>query len=129
MRLLLDTHIALAATRGEVARAGAKIDIALKSAANDIFISAASLWEIAIKHRLGKLNLAIPLYDLPGYFENLGFQHAVIDERHAVEDLAQWPDTRDPFDRLLLAQCQVERMRLLTVDGKIKDHPLAWKPA
>ncbi|MGF1549428.1 MAG: hypothetical protein ACFBQW_02680 [Sphingomonadaceae bacterium] len=37
--------------------------------------------------------------------------------------------TRDPFDRLLLAICQVERLRLLTTDQRLADHPLAWRPA
>jgi PIN domain nuclease of toxin-antitoxin system len=50
-----------------------------------------------------------------------------VDHRHAVEALEELPPTRDPFDRLLLAQCQVEGMRLVTLDRALARHPLAWR--
>ena len=52
-----------------------------------------------------------------------------VDHHHAVTDLVDQPDTRDPFDRMLLAQCQVEELRLVTTDRVLKEHPLAWRPA
>jgi PIN domain nuclease of toxin-antitoxin system len=99
----------------------------LQSRANDFFISAASLWEIAIKTRLGKLDPTIPLADIPDYIVHAGFILLPVDEHHALEELRELPNTRDPFDRLLLAQCQVENMRLVTLDRSLENHPLVWR--
>lgn len=127
MRLLLDSNIMLPFTRKELPALGAGINLLLQSPANEIFISAASLWEIAIKVRLGKLDPLLPVAKFPAYFTSIGFQIVRVDEHHAVAELDVLPDTRDPFDRLLLAQCQVENMRLVTVDRGLAIHPLAWR--
>jgi PIN domain nuclease of toxin-antitoxin system len=127
MRLLLDSQIILAFARHDVAKCGAVIDLLLKSPANEKIASVASLWEIAIKYRLGKLELALPLSTFPSFIRSLGFEILDVNERHALEDLAAQPNTRDPFDRLLLAQCQVENMRLVTTDRVLAIHPLAWR--
>jgi PIN domain nuclease of toxin-antitoxin system len=50
-----------------------------------------------------------------------------VDHRHAVRWVDPEPPTRDPFDRLLLAQCAVEDMRLITLDRALARHPLAWR--
>jgi PIN domain nuclease of toxin-antitoxin system len=127
MRLLLDSQVLLAIVHKDVtAKLGAAIDLLLRSP-NEKVVSAASLWEIAIKHRLSKLDLLLPLDRLPGYFQSLDYDLLAVDHRHAVEDLFHPPDTKDPFDRLLLAQCQVEGMRLVTTDRALKLHPLAWR--
>jgi PIN domain nuclease of toxin-antitoxin system len=52
-----------------------------------------------------------------------------IDHHHAVADVDPEPATRDPFDRLLLAQCAIENMRLMTTDRVLAGHPFAWQPA
>lgn len=127
MRLLLDSNIIVPLTRRELGSLSAKINLLLQSQANDCYISTASLWEIAIKTRLGKLDPAIPLIEIPKYVLSIGFLLLSVDERHALEELAVLPNTRDPFDRLLLAQCQVENMRLVTVDRSLETHPLAWR--
>ncbi|MBI3676661.1 MAG: type II toxin-antitoxin system VapC family toxin [Proteobacteria bacterium] len=127
MRLLLDSHVLLAIAHGEVVAIGAKIDLLLKTSSNEFFVSVASLWEIAIKYRVGKLKLKMQPGELPGYFVSLGYDLIVVDHHHALEELLVQPDTRDPFDRLLLAQCQVENMRLVTVDRALAHHPLAWQ--
>jgi|ERR1700679_2956186 PIN domain nuclease of toxin-antitoxin system len=127
MRLLLDSNIVVPLTRRELGTLNAKINLLLQSRANDFFISAASLWEIAIKTRLGKLDPAIPLADIPDYIGQTGFILLSVDERHVLEELNELPNTRDPFDRLLLAQCQVENMRLVTVDRALENHPLVWR--
>jgi PIN domain nuclease of toxin-antitoxin system len=127
MRLLLDSHVLIAlAEERSLTRA---IDTALRSRENHMVISAASLWEIAIKFRLGKLKLTRPPDKLPTFFRFLGYQLLVVDHRHAVEELLDQPATRDPFDRLLLAQCQVEGLRLVTTDRALVNHPLAWRAA
>lgn len=126
MRLLLDSNIVVPFSRQELRDLSAKINLLLQSPNNDIFVSAASLWEIAIKTRLGKLDPLVPLHDLPGYFAAFGFGILPIDAHHVLADLDDVPETRDPFDRLLLAQCQLEDMRLVTTDRKLMAHPLAW---
>jgi PIN domain nuclease of toxin-antitoxin system len=127
MRLLLDSNIVIPLTRRETHGLAAKINLLLASPANDLFVSAASLWEIAIKTRLGKLDPGIPLDEIPAYLSALEIDSVAINDIHALEELAIRPATRDPFDRLLLAQCQVENMRLVTTDRALSTHPLAWR--
>jgi PIN domain nuclease of toxin-antitoxin system len=56
-------------------------------------------------------------------------QLLTIEAPHVLAVVHPEPDTRDPFDRLLLAQCQVEGLRLVTTDRVLAIHPLAWQPA
>jgi PIN domain nuclease of toxin-antitoxin system len=124
MRLLLDTNILIHVARRQLdARIGAALDLP----DNISFASAASLWEIAIKTRLGKLDPGLGLDDLPGYYESIGLTLLAVDHRHAVRWVDPEPATRDPFDRLLLAQCAVEDLRLVTLDRALARHPLAWR--
>jgi PIN domain nuclease of toxin-antitoxin system len=128
MKLLLDTHIALALVHREMSRYGASIETLVQAPEHDRVVSAATLWETAIKHRLGKLALRLPLKAIPDFLTALGVTLLAIDQRHAVEDLKVSPHTRDPFDKLLLAQCQVDGMRLVTADRALVSHPLSWQP-
>jgi len=127
MRLLLDSHILLAVQRRDRVIASAAIDRVVRAEENDRIVSAASLWELAIKHRLGKLALDVAIEELSDLFLSLEFQLLSVDHHHAVAALHETPATRDPFDRLLLAQCQVEGMRLVTLDRALATHPLAWR--
>ena len=129
MRLLLDTQILIVLARGDFAKMAGSMASAVASTENIAFASAASLWEIAIKARLGKVDPGLPLDDLPDYFQEIGLNLLVINHRHAVKSLDPEPATRDPFDRLLLAQCAVEQLRLVTIDRVLRDHPLAWSEA
>jgi PIN domain nuclease of toxin-antitoxin system len=129
MRLLLDTHILIVLARGDLAKLTGGMASAVASTENIAFASAASLWEIAIKARLGKVDPGLPLDDLPDYFQEIGLNLLVINHRHAVKSLDPEPVNRDPFDRLLLAQCAVEQLRLVTIDRVLRDHPLAWSVA
>jgi PIN domain nuclease of toxin-antitoxin system len=129
MRLLLDSNIVLPIVREEREMLSAQVDILLSTGSNDVFVSAASLWEMAIKARLGKLPLGMPVRQLPISILAFGYSLLDIDRHHAVEDLLDEPATNDPFDRLLLAQCQVEGMRLVTTDRALQRHPLVWRPA
>ncbi|MFZ0606800.1 MAG: type II toxin-antitoxin system VapC family toxin [Xanthobacteraceae bacterium] len=126
MRLLLDTHILIVLARHELGRLGGSMASAVTSTENVAFASAASVWEIAIKSRLGKIDAGLPLDELPDYFQAIGLNLLVIDHRHAVRSFDPEPATRDPFDRLLLAQCAVEQLRLVTLDRVLARHPLAW---
>lgn len=126
-RLLLDTHILLNLIGASAAPLNK--DHADLLSDPDVIRSAsvASIWEIAIKYRLQKLTLSTPLADLPSVFLGMGISILSIDHRHVLTALDPEPDTRDPFDRLLLAQCQVEEMRLVTIDRALAAHPLAWR--
>jgi len=127
MKLLLDSNIVVPLTRGEIDRLSAKIRALLANEANEFIVSVASLWEIAVKTRIGKLAADIALADLPAYLAGLGYSLLHVDEHHALAELLDDPPTRDPFDRLLLAQCQVEGLHLVTIDRVLLGHPLAWR--
>jgi PIN domain nuclease of toxin-antitoxin system len=128
MRLLLDSNIIIALTRRRLAALPSSIQAAVADEANDLHASAASLWEIAIKTRLGKLDPGLPVVDLPGYLQTAEVALMSVSHHHAVALLNPEPNTRDPFDRLLLAQCAVEGLQLITVDRALLAHPLAWRP-
>lgn len=124
MRLLLDTHILLALLEGK-ADLPHGVDALLKDSESEHHLSAASLWEIAIKWRLGKLRLTPKLSTLPELLHDLGIQIVPINERHALAAVDPEPTTHDPFDRMLLAQCQIENLKLLTLDRSLLRHRLA----
>lgn len=124
MRLLVDTHVVLALNRGELKKRYPRLASLLNAHGNDLFVSVASIWEIAIKARIGKLDPGVPAGELEALAQAGGLAILPIIAAHAVADLSPEPPTRDPFDRMLLAQCAVEDMQLVTVD-----HPLAWRPA
>ncbi len=126
MRLLLDTHVLIVLARRELAKLGRGMALLLAAPENVAFASAASLWEIAIKTRLRKIDPGLPLDELPDYLQAIGLNLLVINHRHVVTTLDPEPATRDPFDRLLLAQCAVEQLRLVTLDRILRRHPLAW---
>jgi PIN domain nuclease of toxin-antitoxin system len=126
--MLLDSNILISLTRRELERLGERMRTAILSPGAAVSVSAVCLWEIAIKTRLGKLDPGMRLGDLPGYVRSMGMLLLPIDERHAVTEVAPEPETSDPFDRMLLAQCQVEGLRLVTLDRKLASHPLVWRP-
>ncbi|TWS94458.1 type II toxin-antitoxin system VapC family toxin [Reyranella sp. CPCC 100927] len=127
MRVLLDTHIVLGFLRRSLVRQHPDIARHLIDPSTIGFVSVASLWETAIKTRLGKLDPGMPLQDIAGYVEALGLTLLPIHTSHVITAAEPERPTRDPFDRLLLAQCQVENLKLVTVDRALHDHPLAWQ--
>lgn len=128
MKILVDTHIALAILSQNTDQLYPDIDQALTNPELEHFFSVVSLWEIAIKTRLGKLGLNLPLKHIVPYFEAIGMTVLSIQTQHVIIETDPVPQTRDPFDRLLLAQCQSENMQLVTIDQALKHHPLAFKP-
>ncbi len=125
MNFLLDTHILIAAIGGRLGSRHPKIARLLTRGDSQPHASVASLWEIAIKTRLGKLNPGMSLSLLPQALEVAGIRILPITHVHALASVEPIPPTKDPFDRMLLAQCQVEGCLLVTVDGALHDHPLA----
>jgi PIN domain nuclease of toxin-antitoxin system len=94
-----------------------------------VHASVASLWEIAIKVRLGKLVLGMSPKLLPELIERMGLHLIAINHHHVLAVAEPEPATRDPFDRLLLAQCLIENLRLVTIDRALLAHPLVWRAA
>ena len=99
---------------------------AIRDPDNDLFLSAASSWEIAIKYALDRLPLPVPPVDyVPSRMESSGVQGLAVEHRHALATGALPPHHRDPFDRLLVAQAQVERLTLLTADPQLEAYDVA----
>ncbi len=90
---------------------------------HQLVFSAASLWEIAIKHTLGRPDFrAEPVLLRRGLLDN-GYTELAITGRHAVAVSSLPPLHKDPFDRMLIAQASAEGMSLLTVDPLIARYP------
>ncbi len=110
MRLLLDTHVLIWWDGGR--RLPRAVASALKDA-DDVFISAASAWEVAIKSSLGKV---VSTRSIAQASEESGFTELPVTFRHAEQVRALPTHHRDPFDRILIAQAQIERLTLVTHD-------------
>jgi PIN domain nuclease of toxin-antitoxin system len=114
MRLLLDTHAFLWWLAGDEALSPAA-RAAIADEANGVFISAASAWEIATKHRIGKLpGVAAVIADLDGAIADQGFAALPIGVRHGQAAGALPGPHRDPFDRMLIAQAMLENLVLVS---------------
>jgi PIN domain nuclease of toxin-antitoxin system len=95
----------------------------VEDTSNDLFLSAASAWEISIKYALGKLPLPEPpTRYVPSRLELSGTLALPVEIRHAVHVSALPPHHRDPFDRLLIAQAQLENLVLVTADGQLSPY-------
>jgi len=118
MNILLDTHVLLWWLSDD-ASLGRKARKAIEDVNNLTFVSAASIWEIVIKKALGKL-------DLPTSFREIlaaeSFQTLDITTAHAFQVESLPLHHRDPFDRMLIAQCQVEGLILVTNDPEIRKY-------
>ncbi len=115
MNLLLDTHVALwAIVDSPRLKAEARVQIA--SPQNNVWISAASIWEIAIKHSLGRADMPVSAGDALNFFERAGYLLLHVTAAHAVQVETLPPHHHDPFDRILIAQAIVEPLRLMTHD-------------
>lgn len=125
MPYLLDTHIFIALVEDRFKELPFPVRQEVEASGHELYLSAASLWEIAIKWRIGKLPLKSALEGLPDAAKRAGITLLAINERHALAHVAPEPPTRDPFDRLLLAQCAVEDMKLVTIDAALSGHPLS----
>lgn len=124
MALLLDTHILLALARNDLETGYPKQASAMRQDGSNWFGSSASLWEMNIKIGIGKLELGMTPAEFALFLNDLGVQWLDVNIDHATRVALPEPRTRDPFDRMLLAQCAVENMKLVTVDRLMADHPL-----
>ena len=115
MRLLLDTHILLWLLEDSPRLKPTARPIILN--ADEIFVSAATIWEIAIKFRLGKMKEAPEL--VVKELESAGLRKLDVTYRHAVATAKLPPIHGDPFDRLLVAQAIAEHLQFVTADPKL----------
>lgn len=116
MRLLLDTHALLWAL-GDPARLSKKARDLIADPAHDVFVSAASAWEISTKVRLGKLTGHDHVVGAwSSYLTRLGVQALPISDAHALLAGTLTWEHRDPFDRMLAAQALTEGLTLVTRD-------------
>ena len=115
MNLLLDTHIALWAIT-DSPKLPLKARELILSPKATVWISTASVWEIAIKHSLDRGDMPVSGQDAVRYFRESGYRFLAVEAEHAVavEELAA--HHQDPFDRILVVQALVEPMRLMTHD-------------
>ena len=103
-----------------------EVQSALEDPGNELFLSAASCWELAIKYRLGKLALPEhPHVFVPPRLLRDGVRGLPVDVQHGL-DVAGLPNHHaDPFDRMLVAQAQSERLTLVTLDDQIARYDVA----
>lgn len=125
MRLLLDTHAILwwFMDDGRLSRAAGA---ALDDPANELFASAVAAYEIVYKQGLGRL---APLPDgLPRRLQRAGIAVIPLSLDHALAAAALPGPHRDPWDRIMIAQAQAERLSVVTVDHVFSDHgiPVLW---
>ena len=122
MKLLLDTHLLLWAA-GRPERLPAAARRLINDMENELFFSAASLWEIAIKRGSGREDFQVdPRLLRRGLLEN-GYADLPVTGEHAVALDGLPPIHKDPFDRILIAQAMVEGIALLTVDPLVARYP------
>ena len=122
MKLLADTHAYLWWLSGD-RRLSLRARDAMSDPGSVVFVSAASIWEVAIKSTLGRIDL--DGVDLVGEITNSGFEELSISGRHAHEAGALPPHHQDPFDRMLVAQAKVEGLTCVTPDPMFASYEVA----
>ena len=124
LRLLLDTH-ALLWWLFDSPQLSPRVRGELADPSNKILVSAATVWEITTKHRLGKLGGVDALVDdMAGWVLRAGFTELPVSLRHG-QAAGSWPHAhRDPFDRMLAAQSAIEGLPLVTQDPAFEEFGL-----
>lgn len=131
MRLLLDSHTVVWAVDAP-SRLGPQAVTALEEPANELFVSAATVWEIAIKVGLNKLSLSMPYRQwMNRAIADLGLTLLPITVEHADVQAGLPAHHGDPFDRLLVAQAQVEDAPLVSADAVFDQYGVRriWRSA
>ena len=116
MKLLLDTHVLLWAL-ADSPKLGRKFREKIRDSTNDVLVSAATMWEIAIKKRLGKLSVPDNLLE---FIEASDITPLPINSAHAMAAVALPLHHTDPFDRMLIAQARQENFVLVSRDRRFE---------
>ena len=127
MKLLIDTHFVILLADDRIEQSPRSNRDIILHQSSEIFVSVASLWEVEIKSRIGKLPLSNSVRNWAGILENTGVRILNVESQHVVADIGPEPETNDPFDRLLLSTCAAENLKLVTLDRALSAHPLAWR--
>ena len=122
MRLLLDTQVLLWAAASS-RRLSHEARALLEDTANDVYYSAASLWEIAIKRSLRRRDFALDPLALETALPTMGLIELPVTAAHAARVARLPPLHRDPFDRLLVAQSIAEPLTLVSNDAFLERYP------
>lgn len=124
MRVLLDTHVFLW-LHTEPERVGEHLRL-VEDRRNELLVSAASSWEIAIKYGLGRLPLPEPPeHYVPERLRIIGARALAIEHSHTLAVAALPPLHRDPFDRLLVAQAGLLDVSILTADPQLAEYTVS----
>jgi PIN domain nuclease of toxin-antitoxin system len=122
VKLLLDTHLLLWAA-GQPDRLSKAARDLIDSPENELFFSSASLWEVVIKRGLGRDDFKVDARLLRRGLLDNGYSELPIASEHVVAIESLPPIHKDPFDRVLVAQAQVEGITLLTADPRLAQYP------
>lgn len=122
MKLLLDTHLLLLSA-AEPSKLSTQSRSLILDSDNDLFFSAASIWEITIKSRLGRPDFDLDPHVLRRGLADNGYLELTVNVEHALAVLALPPLHKDPFDRMLVAQATIEGFVLLTSDEQVAAYP------
>jgi PIN domain nuclease of toxin-antitoxin system len=122
--MLLDTHMFLWWLFND-SRLPERIRKYIQNIDNQVYVSAASVWEIATKFRLGKLPKASSVAkNVSEWIKKAGFQALNVKPEH-VQLAGSWDiNHRDPFDRMLAAQAKLERLPLASIDSAMRNFPI-----
>ena len=125
MRFLIDTHVLIwyLEDNSQLTSIAAEI---LEDTRHDLYVSIASLWEIAIKSGLGKLKLKIEFHDLKKLLERFSIEILSInfEDTETYLTLPFFDNHRDPFDRILVAQVRARSMALISGDKKFDSYTI-----
>jgi len=129
LRILLDTHCWLwLLSQPELLKSESRRLLA--SADTDLFLSAASAWEIAIKFSIGRLKLpGDPAALVPAWLAKSRTSALAVEHHHALRVATLPPHHRDPFDRMLVSQAQLERLPIMTSDKLFALYDVELLPA
>lgn len=127
MKLLLDTHLLLWAA-GDAGQLSMPARSLIEDPGNELFFSAASIWEIAIKLRLGRADFHVDARVLRRALLDNGYNELPVTSEHAVAIDTLPLIHKDPFDRILVAQAMIEGITLLTADSLVAQYPGPIRP-
>ncbi len=122
MKFLLDTHLLLWAA-GDPQRLTQQARQLINNPGNELFFSAASLWEVAIKRGLNRPDFQADARLLRRGLLDNGYSELPVVSEHVVATESLPPIHKDPFDRVLVAQATVEGITLLTTDSVVSQYP------
>jgi len=117
---MLDTHVLLWAI-GKTDELSAQTVEHISDKENEVYVSAVSIWEIALKCSVGKLKLNFDVNDIPEYCRQMGFYLIPLDPIEALGSLKLPPkeNHKDPFDRMLIYQCIINGYTLVSKDSRM----------